>query len=184
MNSLLSETSVSDLLQEAIKGIYTMDGLSYYELKKMVEFFYSGEYTPSMEPEDFKRAGTIFNYYTLHVKLYLLGDRFDCENLRAYALAQYKSYWGTFSEDDGCGYIFEHFRWLYGESETDSTFFRRFACSSWRKTFHHHLDEEEYNSRYNDLLRDLPEFAVDLLNGWEKVAALERKVEKDSSMSD
>lgn len=137
-----------------------MAEMSYLELRKMVEFFYSMSYDDEIPEETEQEAGYRFSLLQLHARMFALGDRYDIPGLRDVAVKKYSSrgvvYW------EPVEYL-ESIYDVYRRTPASIRQLRNAACNLVRNNLRKMLDDEVIAITYDKVLDEIPEFTKDML---------------------
>ena len=146
--------------QENSTGIIEMADMSYLELEKMVDFFYSMDYDAGI-PEDAEPENPSHMYpLQLHARMFALGDRYDISGLRDVAVKKYSS--RCTGALDSLEFI-ESIHDVYETTPMSVRQLREAACSLMRRDLPQRLDDEAFRTVYEKVLVEVPEFTRDML---------------------
>lgn len=134
--------------------------ISYLELKKMVDFLYSMNYSDDMLEEAGQQTEQNISLLQLHTRMFALGDRYDIPTLRDAAIKKYSS---------RCAASWEPIEFLqsiydvYGSTAGTVRQLRDAICTLARKNLPRMLEDDDVASIYDKVATEVPEFTRDLL---------------------
>ena len=146
--------------QETFTGVIEVADVSYLELKKMVDFFYSMDYDDGTPEVTEQEAGPRLSLLQLHARMFALGDRYDIPGLRDMAVKKYSSRCAV-SQDplELLGSVCDVYRRTPGSIRQ----LRNATCILIRKKLPKMLEDEAAMTVYEMVLSEIPEFTKDLL---------------------
>ena len=137
--------------------------MSYLELQKMVQFFYSMNYDDDI-PEEIeateRETVSRISLLQLHARMFALGDRYDIPGLRDVAVKKYSSRCTVFWESLE---FLESICDVYGRTPSSVQHLRNAACFLMRKNLPKMLDDEAVATVYERVLSEVPNFTKDML---------------------
>lgn len=146
--------------QETFTGVIEIADISYLELKKMVNFFYSMDYDDDIPEMTEQEAGPRLSLLQLHARMFALGDRYDIPGLREVAVKKYSSRCAVFWDPlELIGSVCD----VYRRTPASIRQLRNAACILMRKNLPKMLDDEAAMTVYEMVLSEVPEFTRDLL---------------------
>ena len=137
-----------------------MVDISYLELKKMVQFFYSMSYDNDIPEVIERETESLTSLLQLHARMFALGDRYDIPGLRDVAVKKYSSRCAGSCEPLE---FVESIRDVYERTPSSIRHLRNAACIRMRKNLPKMLDNEAVATAYEKVLTEVPEFTKDLL---------------------
>lgn len=140
-----------------------MVDMSYLELQKMVEFFYSAYYEDDISKEIEQGTGRHVSPLQLHARMFALGDRYDVSGLRD--LAGKKYYFGSAGSTKSRSRLklLESIHDVYAGTPDSIRPLRDIACLLVRKNLPMMLNDKTVATTYDKLIAEIPDFAKDLL---------------------
>ncbi len=134
--------------------------MSYLELRKMVDFFYSMSYDDEIPEETEQEAENRFSLLQLHARMFALGDRYDIPGLRDVAVKKYSSRgvasWEPLE-------FLESIHEVYRRTPASIRQLRNAAGILVRNNMRKILDDEVIAIIYDKVLDEVPEFTKDML---------------------
>ena len=137
-----------------------MVDISYLELKKMVQFFYSMSYDDDIPELTEQETLSPISLLQLHARMFALGDRYDIPGLRDVAVKKYSS---------RCAVSWEPLEFIeslcdvYERTPSSIRHLRNAACILMRKKLPKMLDDKAVAAAYEKILIEVPEFTKDML---------------------
>ncbi len=137
-----------------------MADISYLELKKMVNFFYSMSYDDDIPEVTERETVSRISLLQLHARMFALGDRYDIPGLRDVAVKKYSS---------RCAVSWEPLEFIesicdvYERTPSSIRHLSNAACILMRKNLPKMLDDEAVATAYEKVLIEVPEFTKDML---------------------
>jgi len=154
--------------KESSTGVIEMADMSYTELNKMVNFFYSMNYDDEIpEEETGYETGPPISLLQLHARMFALGDRYDIPGLRDMAVKKYSSRAAV----PGMPLeLLESIYDVYNGTPASVRQLRDAAGVLVRKNLPKMLDEAAVAAAYEKVLTEVPEFTKELLGIYVKAA--------------
>lgn len=134
--------------------------MSYLELEKMVDFFYSMNYDDEIAEATEQETPLDISLLQLHARMFALGDRYDIPGLRDVALEKYTSRCATLAEPVE---FIESIYDVYERTPTSIKQLRNAACTGMRKDLREMLEDKTVATIYEKVLVEVPEFTRDML---------------------
>jgi hypothetical protein len=144
-----------------------MVDISYMELKKMVNFFYSMNYDDEIPEETGDETRPPISLLQLHARMFALGDRYDVPGLRDTAVKKYSS------RATVPGVPLELLESIYDVYKGTPASVRQLRDAAGilvRKSLPKMLDEAAVATAYEKVLDEVPEFTKELLGIYVKAA--------------
>ena len=146
--------------QETFTGVIEIVDISYLELNKMVQFFYSMSYDDDIPELTERETLSLISLLQLHARMFALGDRYDIPGLRDVAVKKYSS---------RCAVSWEPLEFIeslcdvYERTPSSIRHLRNAACILMRKKLSRMLDDKAVAAAYKKVLIEVPEFTKDIL---------------------
>lgn len=134
--------------------------MTYLELKKMVNFFYSLSYDNNIPEATEQEIPSHISPLQLHARMFAIGDRFDIPGLRDVAVKKYSSRCAIPSEPLE---FIESICDVYERIPASVRQLRNAACILLRKNLLKMLDDEVFPTVHDKVLIEVPEFTRDML---------------------
>jgi hypothetical protein len=144
-----------------------MVDMSYMELKKIVNFFYSMNYDDEIPEEAGHKTRPPISLLQLHARMFTLGDRYDILGLRDVAVKKYSARAAV------SGVSLELLESIYDVYKGTYAFIRQLrdtASVLVRKNLLKMLNEAAIATAYEKVLTEVPEFTKELLGIYIKAA--------------
>ena len=137
-----------------------MVDISYLELKKMVQFFYSISYNNDIPKLTERETLSLISLLQLHARIFALEDRYDIPGLRDVAVKKYSS---------RCAVSWEPLEFIeslydvYERTPSSIRHLRNAAYIIMRKKLPKMLNDKAATATYKKVLIEVPEFTKDIL---------------------
>lgn len=139
--------------------------MTYLELKKMVDFFYSLSYDDNIPEATDQETPSHISPLQLHARMFALGDRFDIPGLRDVAVKKYSI---RCAKPLGPLELIESIYDVYERTPASVRQLRNAARILVRKNLPKMLDDEVFATAYEKVLCEVPEFTRDMLEFYVK----------------
>ena len=134
-----------------------MGHLAHYELERLVNFFYHGEYSHDLE------ENVDISLLQLHARMFSLADQYEIPHLGALAAHSFASRCTqSWLADEFLASISD----IYETTPSSVAQLRVTACMEIRKHLPAMLHEKDAAEMYERTLTEVPDFAKDLLNSY------------------
>jgi speckle-type POZ protein len=145
-------------LKEASTQSYSLDSHSLPMVRRMVEFFYTSDYTEESEEED---TGTdTIPVLSIHAAMFTLADKYDIEELKVLSANKYSEY---LTKNSNVTNFLLSISEVYNSTPPSERGLRDRALAFAREKLPRFLSLSDAKDEFDEVAADAPEFIKELL---------------------
>jgi hypothetical protein len=152
---------LSKSYQEAQSGMYEMTDDSTHIVDKLLQYFYTGDYTRLSEEDDSAYSHT--SALQLHARVFALADKYDVKDLCVLSAEKYSS---SLEKDFNVVEFLESIPDVYHLTAPQVQTLRNLVLHFARKNLANALHHSSHSKIYDDITCEVPTFTKDLLDSY------------------